>query len=344
LFVGKDHATLVAVAWSLPTNKQEFANHQEMVDFINSQKDSTWKAKVHPRFSQMTTEQLKALMGAKKRNTHPESHKFKIEPKFTGNADQIPKEFDARTKWPKCADVIGTIPDQSSCGSCWAVSSASVMSDRICIGTDGAVKKPVSANDLVSCCFSCGYGCQGGWPDETFYTWSNNGIVTGSGFKLHEGCSPYPFAECEHHIDKTTYPKCPKDIYKTPACQKSCQTSYKDKSYTNDKTYGKSAVFFNQDIAGIQNELLTNGPVVFTFDVYEDFVTYSSGVYKHTTGKYLGGHAVRCVGWGEEGGVPYWLIANSWNEDWGDKGYFKIIRGEDNCSIEEEISAARYKQ
>jgi len=336
-------ATLAAVTWALPANKQELSG-QEMVDFINNQKGGTWKAKLNSRFSKMTTEELKSLMGAKKRNEHPQSHKFKIEPKFSGNANGIPKEFDARTKWPECADVIGTIPDQSACGSCWAVSSASVMSDRVCIGSGGKDKTPVSANDLVSCCLSCGYGCQGGWPDETFYTWTYDGVVTGSGYSVDQGCSPYPFPECEHHIDKKTYPPCPKDLYKTPKCQKSCQASYTLHSYPDDKTFGQSPVYFSGDVEGVQNEIQNNGPVVFTFDVYEDFVSYTSGVYKHTTGKYLGGHAVRCIGWGEENGTPYWLIANSWNQDWGLNGYFKIIRGQDDCSIEEEVSAAKSKQ
>lgn len=39
-----------------------------------------------------------------------------------------------------------------------------------------------------------------------------------------------------------------------------------------------------------------------------------SGVYRHVTGKMLGGHAVKMLGWGVESNTPYWLIANSWNE------------------------------
>jgi len=34
----------------------------------------------------------------------------------------------------------------------------------------------------------------------------------------------------------------------------------------------------------------------------------------------LGGHAIKILGWGTEDGTPYWLVANSWNPDWGDKG------------------------
>lgn len=44
------------------------------------------------------------------------------------------------------------------------------------------------------------------------------------------------------------------------------------------------------------------------------------GVYQHVTGEMLGGHAIKILGWGEENGTPYWLAANSWNSDWGDKG------------------------
>lgn len=86
-----------------------------------------------------------------------------------------------------------------------------------------------------------------------------------------------------------------------------------------------------------------------------------SGVYKHVTGSELGGHAVKILGWGTENGSPYWLVANSWNSDWGDKGknehrtphqshshwssclcflgYFKILRGQNECGIESEMVA-----
>ena len=46
----------------------------------------------------------------------------------------------------------------------------------------------------------------------------------------------------------------------------------------------------------------------------------SAGVYQHESGGHLGRHAIRLMGWGVEAGTPYWLVANSWNADWGDKG------------------------
>ncbi len=93
-------------------------------------------------------------------------------------------------------------------------------------------------------------------------------------------------------------------------------------------------------IKAIQKDIMEHGPLTCAFDVYADFPNYKSGVYQVTgsSGQPLGGHAVKMVGWGVEDGVDYWLIANSWNEEWGDNGYFKIRRGTDECGIESMIS------
>ena len=64
-------------------------------------------------------------------------------------------------------------------------------------------------------------------------------------------------------------------------------------------------------------EIYTNGPVEGTFEVYTDFMSYKSGVYKHTTGSLEGGHAIKIIGWGTENGTDYWLICNSWTVTWG---------------------------
>ena len=88
---------------------------------------------------------------------------------------------------------------------------------------------------------------------------------------------------------------------------------------------------------------MTHGPVEAAFTVYNDFLAYKSGVYRHTSGSALGGHAIKVVGWGVENGVKYWLIVNSWNENWGDKGTFKILRGHNHCGIEGSLVSGTVK-
>lgn len=59
------------------------------------------------------------------------------------------------------------------------------------------------------------------------------------------------------------------------------------------------------------------------------------------TGMYSGGHAIKIIGWGTDAdsGKDYWLVANSWNDSWGEKGYFRILRGVNECGIEGSVVA-----
>ncbi|KHJ97127.1 hypothetical protein OESDEN_02904 [Oesophagostomum dentatum] len=40
----------------------------------------------------------------------------------------------------------------------------------------------------------------------------------------------------------------------------------------------------------------------------------------HTAGAKEGVHSAKVIGWGTENGTDYWLLANSWNTDWGVDG------------------------
>lgn len=89
-------------------------------------------------------------------------------------------------------------------------------------------------------------------------------------------------------------------------------------------------------------ELVKNGPITVAFEVYKDFLSYKGGVYVHSglDNKFnpfeLTNHAVLAVGYGydEASKLPYWIVKNSWGEKWGLSGYFKILRGADECAIE----------
>jgi len=167
-------------------------------------------------------------------------------------------------------------------------------------------------------------------------TLDSAGLVTGGNYDSKEGCSPYTIANCDHHCTGK-YSPCGGEG-PTPACKRSCISGY-PKTYTQDKQYGASAYSVPSNVAKIQTEIFTNGPVEGSFTVYEDFLSYKSGVYEHKSGQQLGGHAIKVIGWGTDAGADYWIVANSWNEDWGNQGFFNIKRGSDECGIESGIVA-----
>uniref|UniRef100_A0AC34FJQ5 Peptidase C1A papain C-terminal domain-containing protein n=1 Tax=Panagrolaimus sp. ES5 TaxID=591445 RepID=A0AC34FJQ5_9BILA len=302
---------------------------QTLVDYIN-RRQNLWTARLNEKFNSYSDRVKWGLMGVN--NVH-NSIKAKKHQSSTRLLDmEIPKNFDSRENWPNCQS-IKAIRDQSSCGSCWAFGAVEAMSDRICIASKGKLQVTLSADDLLSCCHMCGFGCNGGDPLAAWRFWVKDGIVTGTNKSLNAGCRPYPFETCEHHSNKTHYKPCKHDLYPTPKCEKKCQDGY-EKSYKTDKYYGKTAYSVANNVEAIQKELMTHGPIEVAFEVYEDFLNYQGGIYVHQGGKLGGGHAVKLIGWGEDNGIPYWRIANSWNQDWGEDGFFRILRGVDECGIE----------
>ena len=101
-------------------------------------------------------------------------------------------------------------------------------------------------------------------------------------------------------------------------------------------------------------ELKKNGPIVVSFEPDYNFMMYKSGIY-HTIDEktwILKGfpkpewekvdHSVLLVGWGEDEntGEKYWTIQNTWGPNWGENGFFRMKRGNDEFGIESICEAA----
>lgn len=329
------------------------AVHEErlvQIQAIQASPGLTWKAAANPRFASQAPGVSKNLCGVK--DGWKERIRARIEvgtilrseasPNFA-----LPDEFDSETHWPQCAKTIGDIRDQSNCGCCWAFAGAEAASDRMCIASNASLLMPLSAEDV---CF-CGSddGCGGGFVEEPWDYIRLHGAVTGSQYQgtgpFGTGmCADFSLPHCHHHGPHGDDPfpaegqdGCPAAT--SPQCPSQCSAdaSTAHANFATDKYSFDGKVISASGEQGVMQMIFVGGPVETAFTVYTDFEDYVEGVYQHVTGDEAGGHAVKIVGWGMDKGVKYWKVANSWNPYWGEKGYFRILRGQNHCGIEDEV-------
>uniref|UniRef100_A0A668W373 Cathepsin B n=1 Tax=Oreochromis aureus TaxID=47969 RepID=A0A668W373_OREAU len=193
------HAAFLLLAASLSVSLARPHLHplsSEMVNHINKL-NTTWKA--GHNFHNVDYSYVRKLCG-----TMLKGPKLPVMVQYAGDV-KLPKEFDARQQWPNCP-TLKEIRDQGSCGSCWAFGAAEAISDRVCIHSNGKVNVEISSEDLLTCCDSCGFGCNGGYPSAAWDFWTSEGLVSGGLYDSHIGCRPYTIAPCEHHVNGSRPP------------------------------------------------------------------------------------------------------------------------------------------
>jgi cathepsin B len=295
-----------------------YGYNMALVKEVNS-KAKNWVGGVNPGLFGADEDYIVGLMGWKPSGKRP-SEMGHID---TSNAAP-PTSFDSRQQWSNCSS-IGTIQNQARCGSCWAFGCIESITDRFCIASNQQADVQLSFEDIVSC-DQMDDGCEGGEAESCMSFIQNSGVVTDS-------CYPYTVPTCP----AADQPCPPSTFVNTPGCKAGkCQDG---SNWASSKHYLKSYADLSSNINVIATEIMTNGPVEACFTVYEDFLTYKSGVYKHTHGAALGGHCVKIIGWGVLSSEQYWLVANSWTTTWGDNGFFMILRGVNECGIEGDVVA-----
>lgn len=238
----------------------------------------------------------------------------------------LPLSFDARghAGWPGVA--LSPVQDQGWCGASWALSTAAVASDRYAIMSQGRETPRLAAQHLLDCNNRKQHGCHGGHLDRAWYFTRKFGLVP-------DACYPWTGLNDTCHVPK-------KATLQTARCPlRAALLSRKAKT----ELYRMGPVYRLATEEDIMREIIKSGPVQATMQVYHDLFTYRSGIYEHLPFAEVersGFHSVRIVGWGEEDGVKYWLIANSWGTWWGEEGFFRIRRGINECQIEHLVLAA----
>lgn len=338
----------LALAAAAPAAPVADVLRQKMIDEINTKEGLTWKAGMHDRFRGKTDLDVKRLCGVQEGSKEHLLAHAAMAPAVK-NTTSLPTAFDSETNWPQCKEVIGDIRDQSDCGCCWAFGAAEAASDRLCIASDGKYKVPLSAQETCFCAESD--GCSGGMLYTPWSYLLENGLSVGGQFNGTgpfgaDTCTPFSLPHCHHHGPQRNDPFPDEGSAGCPAatsaqCPTQCVETAKApyNNFQQDRFSFKGQVVTFDSAEAIQQAIMQDGPVEAAFTVYADFANYVSGVYKHVTGNQLGGHAIRIVGWGVDGGVDYWKVANSWNPYWGESGYFRIERGVNECGIEGQVTA-----
>lgn len=282
-----------------------------IVDKVNSNPAATWSAGINDRWANAAIEDKVNALGTEVYEQAPfvePGDEANNTPYTDEDFAKLPASFDAREKWPAC---VHPIRNQAKCGSCWAFSTTEALSDRMCIAGSDVVLSP---QWLLQCDWF-DMGCSGGRLMSAWEYVHFKGVPS-------DTCVPYVSG------NGTSGGSCPSK----------CVDGSDIKLYKSAKVY--SIVSFwdssKRHMQKMMAEIYNNGPIGAAFLVYQDFYNYKGGVYKHLEGPFLGGHAIKVVGWGtdDKSGQDYWIVANSWGPDFGENGFFRIARGDNECNLE----------
>jgi len=213
------------------------------------------------------------------------------------------KEVADSVDWRK-KNAVTAVKNQGQCGSCWSFSTTGSVEGAHAIATGNLVS--LSEQQLMDCSSAEGnQGCQGGAMDQAFqYIIQNGGITT-------EASYPYQGAvgNCETNV--------------TVAATIS---SFVDVD-SGDETALMQAVNI--------------GPVSIAIEADQQcFQFYTGGILNNPACGNTLDHGVLVVGYGTDAttNTPYWIVKNSWGASWGESGYIRMIRGQDECGIADDPS------
>ncbi|XAR67197.1 Cathepsin H [Bertholletia excelsa] len=202
--------------------------------------------------------------------------------------------------WRK-SGIVSAIKDQGACGSCWSFSATGALEAAYAQAFGKNIS--LSEQQLVDCAGAFNNsGCGGGLPSQAFeYIRYNGGLETEESY---------------------------------PYTAKNGQCSF---SSQNVAVKVVDVVNITLDAENeLKHAVAMVRPVSVAFEVVRDFRFYKDGVYsseKCGNTQMDVNHAVLAVGYGVENGTAYWIVKNSWGEDWGDHGYFRMALGKNMCGV-----------
>lgn len=208
------------------------------------------------------------------------------------------------------------------CGSCWAQAATSSLSDRIKIARNASWPDINISPQMVISCSTNDTGCHGGEAISAYQFMHYNEATD-------ETCALYQARGLDNGIQCAPITQC-KDCHPHAPC------------FVPDTYY----VYHVDEFAPLQGEqnmmqeIYQRGPIACGIAVPDALVNYTGGIFYDQTGATDIDHDISVVGFGVENGTKYWVIRNSWSANWGENGFFRLIRGINNIMIESDCAWA----
>jgi len=284
-----------------------------------------WDAGVN-RLSDRTHEELSQLRGLRAIKAGASESVESSEPTL----DQVSNVVLPDEKTWTHLEAVKANSDQSACGSCWAVATATTLWAN---AEAKGHSRTFSPQELVSCTpnpHHCGGdgGCKGSTVELALNWVMEEGLAT-------EDETPYD----------ATDQKCKKE----PASFLSLDGHIDDKEQLEDMiavgfhgAKSSSSAGLALGLRGwerlpenkywpLMRAVAETGPVAVSVGARE-WQGYSSGIFDGCHKDSVIDHAVTLVGYGKDtkSGDKWWQIKNSWGNGWGEKGNIRLLREEGN--------------
>lgn len=293
----------------------------------NGKSDGIWVAGVNKLWD-WTDSELQSLRGWDG-NVRPEGGSGHVIRSHAQFLQQHPKDLPEEKMWMNLT-ATKHITDQGACGSCWAVSAATVLelNHEIYRGKF----RSFSAQQITSCTPNpkrCGGdgGCAGATGELAMEWVLKNGCA-------EESAVPYEGKDTKctaqgAHSSAVAFPQTPHSPHSPPAPVATRTVGGAAFGMTGWETLPKN------QYEALARALVERGPAVVSVAASE-WHYYSSGVFDGCAKDATVDHAVTAIGYGvdithhkmiaHKFSVKYWEIQNSWGREWGEDGHIRIKR------------------
>lgn len=287
------------------TRFKSFQKSLLQIDYLNGAQNNIADTAFYgiTKFSDLSSNEFddRYLVYEHKKNSHHRRHAKSSNLKHRSKRSvTLPRKVDWRKK-----QCVSAVKNQFTCGACWAFSAIETVESMVALKTGKL--KILSVQEFIDCAKNGNLGCDGGDTCNLLQWIVDNDV----GIQEEED---YPL------------------VLKTEQCKlkEVGKGVHVASNYTCDYLVGEEDTLLES--------LAYHGPVAVAVNALT-WQYYLGGVIKfHCDGSLENlNHAVQIVGYDLDATPPYYIVRNSWGEDFGQKGYLKIAIGSNVCGIASEV-------